>query len=138
MNTGELIRKYRKSQGLTQKGLGEACGMSEPAIRNYELGNRTPSEEQRGLIAKALGITPQALAPHEMKSARDALGLLFELEEQFGFYPQEDGSLTIDPKAKNSKKLTAAIKAWRSTLDEVASGEMSEEEYDLWKAKFKL
>ena len=138
MNTGELIRKYRKIAGLTQKELGEACEMSEPAIRNYELGNRTPSDAHVILIAKALGIAPQALAPHEMKDARDALGLLFELEDQFGFLPQEDGSMAIDPKAKASKKLVAAIKAWSSVLDEVASGELSEEEYDLWKAKFKL
>lgn len=138
MNTGELIRKYRKSAGLTQKELGEACEMSEPAIRNYELGNRMPSAAQIERIAKALGIAPQALLPHEMKDARDALGLLFELGDQFGLVPQEDGSLSLDPKAKASKKLNAAIKAWRSVLDEVASGEMTEEEYDLWKAKFKL
>lgn len=138
MNTGELIRKYRKSAGLTQKELGEACGMSEPAIRNYELGNRTPSDAQVVRIAKELGIAPQALVPHEMEDARDALGLLFELGDQFGLIPQEDGSLIIDPKAKSSKKLDAAIKAWRTVLDEVASGEMSEAEYDLWKAKFKF
>lgn len=138
MNTGELIRKYRKSAGLTQKELGEGCEMSEPAIRNYELGNRTPSDAQIDRIAKALGIAPQALIPHEMKDARDALGLLFELGDQFGLVPQEDGSLSLDPKAKASKKLMAAIKAWRSVLDEVASSEMTEEEYDLWRAKFKI
>ena len=138
MNTGELIRKYRKSAGLTQKELGEACEMSEPAIRNYELGNRTPSDAQITRIAIALGIAPQALMPHEMKDARDALGLLFELGDQFGLMPQEDGSLMIDPKAKSSKKINAAIRAWRTVLDEVASGEMSEAEYDLWKAKFKF
>ena len=138
MNTGELIRKYRKIAGLTQKELGEACEMSEPAIRNYELGNRTPSDAQVVRIAKELGIAPQALVPHEMEDARDALGLLFELGDQFGLTPQDDGTLRIDPKAKSSKKLHAAIKAWRSVLDEVASGEMSEAEYDLWKAKFKF
>lgn len=138
MNTGELIRKYRKIAGLTQKELGEDCGMSEPAIRNYELGNRTPSDEQINRIAKSLGIAPQALMPHEMESARDALGALFELGDQFGLTPQKDGSLRIDPKAKSSKKLEVALKAWRSVLDEVASGEMTEGDYDLWKAKFQI
>lgn len=138
MNTGELIRKYRKIAGLTQKELGEDCGMSEPAIRNYELGNRTPNDEQINRIAKSLGIAPQALMPHEMVSAHDALGVLFELGDQFGLMPLENGSLRLDPKAKSSKKLDAAIKAWRSVLDDVESGEITEEDYDLWKAKFKI
>lgn len=138
MNTGELIRKYRQVAGLTQKELGEACGLSEPAIRNYELGNRTPSESQVTVISEALGIKPQALMPHELESARDALAVLFELGDQYGLTPLKDGTLKINPKAKSAQKLDAAIKAWSSVVEEVASGEMTEEEYDLWKAKFEL
>ena len=39
---GERIRFYRQQAGLTQKGLADLCGISESAIRNYELGNRVP------------------------------------------------------------------------------------------------
>lgn len=39
MRTGELIRKYRKMQGLTQSELAEKCGLTGSAIRNYDLGN---------------------------------------------------------------------------------------------------
>ena len=46
MGTGELIRKYRKMRGLTQSELAEKCGLTDSAIRNYELGNRTPGEDQ--------------------------------------------------------------------------------------------
>lgn len=41
---------------MTQKQLASLCGISEPAIRNYELGNRTPSEKIMKILAKALNI----------------------------------------------------------------------------------
>ena len=38
MTVGERIRAARRARGLTQKALGEACGIAEPTIRRYELG----------------------------------------------------------------------------------------------------
>lgn len=135
MNTGELIRFYRKRKHLTQAGLGEAAGLSEPAIRNYELGNRKPDRSQLEKISKALGVTPDSLVRHEIASAKDALGVLFQLEDEFGLVPQEDGSLRIDPKAGNAQKLDAAIKAWNNARDELASGQMTEDDYREWRAR---
>ncbi len=37
MNTGKKIKLIRTFRGLTQKELGEACGIHEVAIRKYEL-----------------------------------------------------------------------------------------------------
>lgn len=135
MNTGELIRFYRKRKRLTQAGLGEAAGLSEPAIRNYELGNRTPDRSQLEKISKALGVTPDSLVRHEIASAKDALGVLFQLEDEFGLVPQEDGTLGIDPKSKNAQKLDAAIKAWTNARDELAREEMTEDDYREWRAR---
>mgnify|MGYP000485409768 CR=1 FL=1 len=42
MTVGEKIRKFRIDQGYTQKELAIMSGLSESAIRNYELGNRFP------------------------------------------------------------------------------------------------
>ena len=137
MNTGELIRFYRKRKHLTQAGLGEAAGLSEPAIRNYELGNRTPDRSQLEKISKAVGVTPDSLVRHEIASAKDALGVLFQLEDEFGLVPQEDGTLGIDPKSKNAQKLDAAIKAWTNARDELARGEMTEGDYREWRARLK-
>ena len=134
MNTGELIRFYRKRKHMTQAGLGEAAGFSEPAIRNYELGNRTPDRGQLEKISKALGVTPDSLVRHEITRAKDALGVLFQLEDEFGLVPQEDGSLMIDPKADNAQKLDAAIKAWVNARGELARGDMTEEDYRAWRA----
>ena len=135
MNTGELIRFYRKRKHLTQAGLGEAAGLSEPAIRNYELGNRTPDRGQLEKISKALGVTPDSLVRYEIESAKDALGVLFQLEDEFGLVPQEGGTLGIDPKSKNAQELDAAIKAWSNARDELAREEMTEDDYRDWRAR---
>lgn len=34
--TGDMIRKYRTEKGLTQKKLGELCGIADSNIRKYE------------------------------------------------------------------------------------------------------
>lgn len=137
MNTGELIRKYRKIRGMTQPELGNKVGLSDSAIRNYELGNREPTEEQLEAIAKALKINVQSLAAYNVTSARDALELLFRLEDSFGLKPTEEGQLSFDPKAKGAKKLSAAIKAWENAREELAEGKITQDEYDEWRASFK-
>lgn len=56
MTTGEKIRKLRKEKGLTQKRLGELCGINEANIRKYELGNQNPKLSTIRKIAAALGV----------------------------------------------------------------------------------
>ena len=54
MTIGEQIRASRKKAKMTQKQLGEACGIAEPTIRRYELGKLNPKVETIQKIAKAL------------------------------------------------------------------------------------
>lgn len=138
LSTGQLIRYYRKRAGMTQAELADEVEMSEPGIRNYELGNRTPSKAQLAAIARGLGIEPEALITYDINSAREALGVLFQLEGAFGIIPNEDGSLSIDPKADGAQKMVQAIRAWRNAKEELESGEMSEDDYKSWKSSFKL
>lgn len=56
MTVGENIRKIRKEKGLTQKQLGELCGMKEANVRKYELGKANPKIETVSRIASALGV----------------------------------------------------------------------------------
>ena len=56
MTTGEKIKYYRQLKGLTQKELGDLCGMADSAIRRYELGKANPKIETLGKIADALDI----------------------------------------------------------------------------------
>ena len=39
------IRRIRKKRGLTQKQLGELCGIDEANIRKYENGKQNPKIE---------------------------------------------------------------------------------------------
>ena len=61
MTVGERIRAARKAKGLTQKALGEACGIAEPTIRRYELGKLNPKYETLEKIASALGLSASEL-----------------------------------------------------------------------------
>lgn len=56
MNSGDRIRAARKDRKLTQKQLGELCGIAEPTIRRYELGKLNPKYETLQRIADALDI----------------------------------------------------------------------------------
>ncbi len=139
MKTGELIKKYRKLRRMTQKQLAAACGQTDSAIRNYELGNRTPGEPQLQAIADALDISPEALREVPLESSRQALELLFRLDEEFGLEPMEvDGMLVLgfDARAEKSPKLAAALEAWKKMLDSENAGKTTPEEFDEWKAEF--
>lgn len=65
MAVGEKIRSIRKERGLTQKGLGELCGINEANIRKYELGNQNPKLDTLTKIATALNISVTALISPE-------------------------------------------------------------------------
>lgn len=140
MKTGELIKKYRKLRQMTQKQLAAACGQTDSAIRNYELGNRTPGQEQIRAIADALDISPEALREVPLESSRQALELLFRLDEEFGLEPMEvDGMLVLgfDAEAEKSPKLATALKAWKKMLDSEETGEITRAELEAWMVKFK-
>ena len=126
LKTGELIKKYRKMRKMTQKQLAAACGQTDSAIRNYELCNRTPGE-------------PETLREVPLESSRQALELLFRLNEELGLVPMEvDGTMVLglDAAAEKSPKLAAAIKAWKDVLDSEKAGEINPAELDAWKAGF--
>lgn len=57
MMVGDNIKRIRKERGITQKRLGELCGIAEPNIRKYENGKQNPKLETVEKIASALGVT---------------------------------------------------------------------------------
>ena len=98
---GERIRYYRKRSNMTQKALAEACGIIEPAIRNYELGNRIPSFETLDDIANALHVNYYALTEPNPATYAGVMQCFFRLEYAHGLKPIEiDGqaALIINPK----------------------------------------
>ena len=56
MPTGSKIKEIRLQKQLTQKQLGDKCGMYESQIRKYETGKANPKIETLQKIADALGV----------------------------------------------------------------------------------
>lgn len=56
MTIGENIKRIRKEKGLTQKTLGELCGINEANIRKYENNKQNPKLETARKIATALDV----------------------------------------------------------------------------------
>ena len=57
MPTGTKIKEIRKQKGLTQKQLGDLCGIADSNIRKYENGKQNPKIETLQKIATALAST---------------------------------------------------------------------------------
>ena len=140
MRVGERIRRYRKARGYTQKGLAEETGVTDSAIRNYELGLRVPSEFQLKTIAEVLDIAPESLADTGLAGVRGTLEMIFRLEREIDFKPveTEDGiRIAVDQKVEGSQRLSQALKAWARMRADFDSGKVSEAECEAWKASFK-
>lgn len=75
MEVGDRIRAIRMERGLTQKELGELCGMADSAIRRYESNRGNPTQKTLLKIAKALGVHLRDLADNSW---------LEELDQQLG------------------------------------------------------
>ena len=70
MSTGSQIKTLRKAKGLTQKQLGDLCGMADSAIRRYESDRGNPTEKTLKKIASALGIDPYSLMDTKARERR--------------------------------------------------------------------
>ena len=99
--TRDMIRKCRTEKGLTQKKLGELCGIADSNIRKYESGNQNPKIETLQKIADALDIPVNRLLAGKIIS-RD------ELKEKLSEYglthlvPDTEEERTV---LENCKKL---------------------------------
>ena len=141
MEVGKKIKRFRTAFGLSQKELAQKSGLSEPAIRNYELGNRTPSEKQLEKIAGALGVSIYAISNPNLENYDAVLHALFYLEDEYSFIPKEiDGQVYLAVENKNAATRTVSkmLSSWNSEFDKLKSGEINKEEYDMWRYSYPL
>lgn len=141
MSVGASIRRYRKKANLTQEQLAKKVGLSPAAIRLYELGKRNPKEETVLALAKLFDVSPEAFKDHKPTSSQEALASLFGIGDAYGLRPEEvDGNivLTIDGSNPDSKQLSRALKVWKSQLDALEDGSITDEDYLEWKDKVGL
>ena len=154
---GSRIRQYRTLAKLTQKELAQRCGISEPAIRNYELGNRLPDEETLKTIALALEINYYALKQPDPSTLAGALNTLYLLESMYGLAPEaDDGEIKfvfknrpayavpyITPDGINDLK--DLIKTWIDAKDDLIGADFDEStspenllDYLIWTSKYPM
>ena len=137
MKIGERLKKFRTAKGLVQKQLGIMSGLSEPSIRNYELGNRYPNAKQLEKIAGALGISPFAIADPDFDSYIGLMHSLFQLEDLYGLKPQiVDGKVILSFDVKPTSSILSNLGYWNKEIESLKSGAISQEEYDLWRYSF--
>lgn len=131
MNTGKKIKLIRTFRGLTQKELGEACGIHEVAIRKYELGKNLPKPEQLRKIAEALNVNVNALAEFDIEADGDVLPLLFAIDEVFDISLKDvDGQPGM---FFDNKNLVQFLKDWQAMKELLVSGQQTNDNYDIWK-----
>ena len=138
MTIGEKIRKFRLEKNLTQKELAIMCRNSESAIRNYELGNRTPNMDQLQVIADALQINVYALADPSINSYTGAIHTLFAMEEAYGLHPitDEDGQIYLTVDYQKGGALQDSIVAWGNMYEKLKKENISVEKYNAWLASY--
>ena len=133
MTIGARIRRYRNEGGMTQRELADEVGLTESAIRNYERGIRTPGNQQIGRIAEALDVSADSIREIGVSGVRGALEVLFRYERELGLMPVVTGdgvAVAPDPKEEGSQKAAQALKAWKRMRDQLAAGEIDEDDYE--------
>ena len=131
MTVGEKIKKFRTEKKLSQKQLAMMVGISEPAIRNYELGNRQPSVKQLEYIAGALGISPFALSDPDLDSYIGFMHALFAAEDMYGLQIGEiEGvlCLLLDKNDSAYRSLYDRFLDWKKEAAKLKLGEITKEE----------
>lgn len=71
MNTGEIIRRERKTRGMTQKTLSSKMGKDGTYVNAYETNRRTPTLKVLCQFADAFGISVQELL-RDYEGGKDA------------------------------------------------------------------
>ncbi len=113
---GSKIRLYRKYRGLTQKELGDACGLNESTIRNYELGNRYPDKQTLTQIADTLHIDVFSLLDPDPNDPTGAIHVLFDIERCYGLIPKVCSFRRASPYGSMSARFTTKAISWTRNM----------------------
>lgn len=131
---GARIRRRRQELGMTQLDLAERTGLSEAAVRSYELGARNPKDAHREAIAEALGVSADYLREHDGYRESEIVHFLMEMEEAGFLRPVLiDGTAYVMPVQAN---LVDGIQEWAEKERNWRFEKISKEEYLSWKASY--
>lgn len=123
---GKSIREIRLRRGLTQREVSEAIGgISESALRSYELGERRPKQNTLERIAETLDVAPACFDTYGIERYNELVHALFLLEDRFGIEPCADGSIRFTDEA-----IQSCVCTWRDWKEFLEKGKITKEEYE--------
>lgn len=123
---GKSIREIRLRRALTQREVSEAIGgISESALRSYELGERRPKQNTLERIAETLDVAPACFDTYGIERYDELVHALFLLEDRFGIEPCADGSIRFTDEA-----ILSCVCAWRDWKEFLEKGKITREEYE--------
>lgn len=129
---GKSIREIRLRRGLTQREVSEAIGgISESALRSYELGERRPKQNTLERIAETLDVAPAYFDTYGIERYDELVHALFLLEDRFGIEPCADGSIRFTDEA-----IQSCVCTWRDWKEFLEKGKITREEYENRKDSF--
>lgn len=129
---GKSIREIRLRRRLTQREVSEAIGgISESALRSYELGERRPKQNTLERIAETLDVAPACFDTYGIERYDELVHALFLLEDRFGIEPCADGSIRFTDEA-----IQSCVCTWRDWKEFLEKGKITREEYENRKDSF--
>ena len=134
MISGQKLKKLRLLRDLTQKELAIKAGLTDAAIRNYELGNRSPTKEQLQKIAKALDCDISSLIDHEPNSIHEFIHIIFDYEKEMKLRPLVDESTST--LMSRNMNFNDFLVEWDEMRKKHYDGEITDEEFEDWKLSY--
>lgn len=132
------IKNLREKRQLTQKQLAALSGISESALRSYELGDRKPKKEVLERIAMALRVRPEHLSAPEFGSSMEFFYAMLENDELYGYTITEingrpaitGGLMTV------GMTFDGFLGDWSKMKKKLDAKEITREEYENWKQTY--
>lgn len=134
MISGKKLKRLRLLRNLTQKELAIKSELTDAAIRNYELGNRSPNKEQLYKIAQALDCNIAALIDHEANSIHEFIHIIFDYENKLKLRPLiENRTRALMTHDANFDDF---LLEWNEMRKKHYNGEITDEEFEDWKLSY--
>ena len=118
MKIGEVIRKYRKENHLTQEEMANYLGVTVPAVSKWETGSSYPDIALLAPIARLLGITTDMLLSYKEELSDKEINLLLETAiQKIKFEGYAEGYLWAEKKMQEYPNCGKFILMMAQTLD---------------------
>ncbi|MSS43395.1 helix-turn-helix transcriptional regulator [Anaerosalibacter bizertensis] len=134
MISGEKLKKLRLLRELTQKELAIKSDLTDSAIRNYELGYRSPNKKQLLKIAEALECDVSALIDHTPISVFEFMQILFDYEDDLKIKPLiEESSIGL---ISHDENFNDFLVEWDEMRKKHYNEEITDDEFEDWKLSY--